>query len=292
MTYETPNFKTITLGEWLVLWFETYKKPVLKPYSVRNIEQMIRLHTPAWLKALPMAKIGLFEVERALAEIPLGRTRIYARQTWHAAFLKAEKLGIIARNVLKLTDSISYRKQRGKALTLTQQRAFLEALNGQRVQWLMLFYLHTGVRRAEALTLQWSDINETEGLILIRGTKTVDSYRHILLTDEVKHILAEQRKQTERETGTRFQTKHPELVFDYSPSYISQAFKKLCPAHHLHDLRHTYITRCAECGINVNVCQQLVGHTTPQMTMSVYTHVIDDFKRREALKFTINPVFS
>lgn len=291
MSYETPDFQAITLGEWLVLWFETYKKPVLKPYSVRNIEQMIRLHTPAWLKALPMAKIGLFEVERALSEIPLGRTRIYARQTWHAAFLKAEKLGIVTRNVLELTDSIRYQKKRGKALTISQQQQFLEALNGQRVKWLMLFYLYTGVRRAEATALEWADINENERLILIRGTKTADSYRHILLTDDVKAILDGQRKQNECETGTRYQTKHPEKVFDFSPSYVSQAFKKLCPAHHLHDLRHTYITRCAESGVNVNVCQQLVGHSTPQTTMSVYTHVMDDFKRREALKFTLNPVF-
>ena len=155
----------------------------------------------------------------------------------------------------------------------------------------MLFYLYTGVRRTEALTLLWSDIDQSERLILIRGTKTDGSYRHILLTDEVEYILNEQKKQSEREIGSRYEAKDPEKVFNYSGSYVSQAFKKLCPKHRLHDLRHTYITRCAECGVNVNVCQQLVGHSSANMTMNVYTHVFDDFKRKEALKFSINPKF-
>ena len=283
------DFALITLGEWLALWFETYKKPVLKPYSVRNIEQVIRLHTPEWFKAYTLKEITVFDVDRALATVELGRTRQYVRQVWHSAFLKAQKLGIIEKNVVELTDAVKYEKKRGNALSIMQQEQFIKALEGKRVKWLMLFYLYTGVRRSEATSLEWSDINEKERLILIRGTKTYDSYRHILLTDEIKMILEEQRKQTEREFGTRYQSKNPKKIFDYSPSYVSQAFKKLCPTHRLHDLRHTFITRCAECGINVNVCQQLVGHSSANMTMNVYTHVFDEFKRKEALKFSIYP---
>ncbi|MBQ8428725.1 MAG: site-specific integrase [Clostridia bacterium] len=290
---KTPKkLQNISLGEWLFLWYDTYKKPYLKPYSLRNIEQMIRLHTPEWLKAMPMPEITQFDIDRALSQIPCGRTYTYARQVLHSAFLKAEKLDIIERNVIILTDQVRYRKKRGKALTSIEQKEFINALEGKRVKWLMLFYLYTGVRRTEALDLEWNDINEAEKLILIKGTKTADSYREILLTDDIKAILDGQRKQIERDKGTRYETKHPEKVFDYQPSYISQAFKKICPSHHLHDLRHTYITRCAECGMNINVCQQLVGHSTPQMTMQIYTHVFDDFKRKEALKFTINPTYN
>ena len=87
-----PDLKNITLGEWLTLWFETYKMPTLKPYSIRNIEQMIRIHTPEWLKAMPMKDITVFHIDLALSKIPLGRTYTYARQVWHSAFLKAQKL--------------------------------------------------------------------------------------------------------------------------------------------------------------------------------------------------------
>lgn len=59
--------KSILFGEWLEQWFEVYKKPNLQPNSVRNIEQILRLHTPVWLKALPMAKITPFDIDKALS---------------------------------------------------------------------------------------------------------------------------------------------------------------------------------------------------------------------------------
>ncbi len=289
MMINETNLKNITLGAWLAFWFETYKKPILKPYSVRNIEQIIRLHTPEWLKQKRLRDITVIDVDRAFSAFKPSRTLVYVKQVWYNAFYKACNLGIIDKNVIAYTDRIRYRKQHGNALSIADQTAFIDCLDGRRVKWLMLFYLFTGVRRTEATNLEWRDIIESENLILIRGTKTVDSYRHILLTEDVKTILDEQRKQIEREIGTKYESKHPEKVFDYSPSYISQAFRKICPNHHLHDLRHTYITRCAESGVSVSVCQQLVGHSTPQLTLGVYTHVMDEFKRKEALKFSINP---
>ena len=275
------KLKNITLGEWLSIWFTTYKQPVLKAYSLRNIEQIIRLHTPNWLKELMLNEISPLQLDFALSAIKQTRTRLYARQVWFSAFLKAVKLGILSRNVVELTEPVKHHKTYGKALTIDEQQKFISALNGKRIKWLMLFYLYSGVRRTEALTLRWADINEQQGVILIRGTKTLESYRNIFLTQELALILQEQRLLT-------YHTNN-EYVFPFSPCYVSQAFKKLCPTHHLHDLRHTYITRCAECGVNVNVCQQLVGHSTPQMTLNVYTHVLDDFKRREASKFSLTP---
>lgn len=287
------RYRDMTLGEWLSFWYATYKQPYLRPYSLRNIEQMIRLHTPAWLKEMRLADISVLDLDKALSELPNGRTRQYARQTWHAAFGKAARLGIVDRNVVELTDAVKYRKERGKALTVKERRDFLQAIKGTRLEWLMRFYLMTGVRRAEALALEWSDIDEQEGLILIRGTKTEGSYRTILLTDEIKQVLAEQRKQNAADRQRRgrgvFHVCSAERVFPFSAEYVSRAFKQFCPTHHLHDLRHTYITLCAESGVNVRVCQQLVGHSTAAMTLNVYTHVMDDYKRKEAAKFMLFP---
>lgn len=289
------RYKNITLGEWLAEWFTTYKRPYLRPYSLRNIEQMIRLHTPAWLKAMRMRDICVLDLDKALAELPNGRTMQYARQTWHNAFAKACKLGIVERNVVDLTDAVKYKRQRGNALNIKERRNFLEAIKGKRMQWLMLFYMLTGVRRTEALTLEWSDIDEDERLILIRGTKTEGSYRSIPLTDDLKYVLSEQRKQNEadklKKGRGKFHEARENMVFPFSAEYVSRTFKELCPAHHLHDLRHTYITLCAESGVNVRVCQQLVGHSTAAMTLNVYTHVMDDYKRKEAAKFTLFPSF-
>lgn len=279
------NFKNMTFGEWLVYWFELYKKNRLKPYSIRNIEQMIRLHTPNWLKAVLLRELSFVEIDAALSAMPPSRTLTYVRQVWNSSLKKAQQLGLISTNPVAITDKIKYKKRRSNALTISEQKKFVDDLEGQRVKWLMLFYLHTGVRRTEALTLQECDIDKESKLIRIRGTKTEDSYRCIILTPEVEKILAEQQKQNK-------QYKIKDLrIFPFSKEWTSREFKRLCPNHHLHDLRHTFITRCAECGVNINVCQQLVGHSTADMTLNVYTHVVDDFKRKEFAKFSITPNF-
>ena len=281
--------ENITFGEWLDYWFKTFKIPDLKPNSLRNIEQVIRLHTPKWLKKMEIKKIKVFDVERALNTLPSSRTRVYVRQVWCSAFIKALKFDIVDKNVVQLTDKIKYVKKHGSALTMAEQVEFFDRIRGERCEWLMLFYIYSGVRRSEALSLRWEDIREDEGLILIRGTKTEGSFRYIVLTPALKNILIEQRRQNILDEGRHYASKNPEIVFPFSAARASHLFHRYCPNHHLHDLRHTYITRCAECGINVNVCQQLVGHSTANMTLNVYTHVMDDFKRKEALKYDVVP---
>lgn len=285
MINERIDIEGVTLGKWLALWYETYKKPHLSEYSLRNIEQQIRLHIPDWLKVLPIAEIKAFDIDRVLLGISGGRTRKYTKQVLHSAFKKALQLGVVEKNIVELVDDIKYKKKKSKALTTIEQAEFLQKIKGRRFENVMLFYLHTGVRRAEGVSLRWEDIDEEKGLIHIRGTKTEESNRYIVLTPDVKKILEKQRLQNEKEKIKG------ELVFPYSITRMSKNFKLVCPNHKLHDLRHTFVTRCAECGINLNVCQQLVGHATSDMTMNVYTHVLDDFKRKEALKFTLFPKF-
>ena len=52
-----------------------------------------------------------------------------------------------------------------------------------------------------------------------------------------------------------------------------------CSALTVHILRHTYITRLFEAGLDVKEIQYLAGHNTMDMALSVYTHY--DRKNRE-----------
>jgi hypothetical protein len=51
-----------------------------------------------------------------------------------------------------------------------------------------------------------------------------------------------------------------------------------------HNLRHTYITRCAESGINPMVLKKLVGHKDIETTLGIYTTVYDNFTKSEMNK--------
>ena len=44
----------------------------------------------------------------------------------------------------------------------------------------------------------------------------------------------------------------------------------------MHDLRHTYATRCVERGIPYKSLQKLLGHASLKVTMDLYVHVSED----------------
>lgn len=281
------DYKNMTMGEWLDYWYNTYKKPKRKPTTIRNIEQMIRLHTPTWLKEKRLVDISIFDIDSALSTMTASRTAVYTRQTWHSAFFKAEQLGILPRNVVSLSEPITYKKKKSKSLSPKELETLFSTVKGKRIEWLFYFAVCSGARRGEIASLLWSDVDFENNTIHIKGTKTQSSDRYIPITDDIRYALEGQRSQIEKEKGTRFESKHPEKVFDYNANYLSHVFKNYSPSHHLHELRHTYITICAERNINVNVCQQLVGHSSPNVTLSIYTHVLDNFKRQETSKFSL-----
>lgn len=51
-----------------------------------------------------------------------------------------------------------------------------------------------------------------------------------------------------------------------------------------HCFRHTFATRCFEANISPKTVQQFLGHATLQMTMDLYTHVLNNHKQEEMKK--------
>jgi integrase len=51
-----------------------------------------------------------------------------------------------------------------------------------------------------------------------------------------------------------------------------------------HCFRHTFTTRCFEAGIEPKTVQKYLGHATLQMTMDLYTHVLQEHSQEEMMK--------
>lgn len=266
-----------TLGEWLAYWLEVYKKPALSESGAANIERVIRLHLSDELKAVCLKDLRAIRIDEALSKIASSRMRKYAFNVLHNALGKAYRLDLIGEMIMEKVERVKHRAKESEPLTHTEQEAFLRAIEGTPQRELFLFYLYTGARRTEALRVRWSDVDFVGRSVRIPGTKTESSRRTLYLLPEVADVLARQRAKN----------LPGDLVFPYCPNYIDKVFKRLCPDHHLHDLRHTFITRCAESGININVTQRLAGHSDIKMTLRIYTHVSDDFKKIEYGKFRL-----
>lgn len=268
-----------TLGDWLAEWYKVYKLPTVSKSTAENIERVIRIHIPQWLKDMPLNELRAFTIDKALSGIPSTRMRKYAFHVLNNSLNKAFRLDYLESDIMKKAEPIKHRSKLGEALTITEQREFLRAVGNHYMRNLFEFYLYTGVRRCEALALRWSDVDFDSETILIRGTKTLSSFRRLDMLPHVRELLEKQRRQCPDSP----------LVFPYKVCIVSRTFKRFCPAHKLHDLRHTFVTRCAECGINVNVCQSLAGHSDVKVTLGIYTHTSTQFRKSEYQKFTLEP---
>lgn len=268
-----------TLGEWLSEWYKVYKLPTVSESTAENIERVIRLHLPQWLKEMRLDELNAFTIDKALSGVQSTRMRKYAFHVLNNSLNKAFRLDYIESDIMKKAEPIKHRSKQGQALTVAEQREFLRAVGNHYMRNLFEFYLYTGVRRCEALSLRWSDVDFESETILIRGTKTLSSFRRLDMLPHVRELLQRQKVQCPESA----------LVFPYKKCIVSRTFKKFCPAHRLHDLRHTFVTRCAECGININVCQSLAGHSDVKVTLGIYTHTSTQFRKSEYQKFRIEP---
>lgn len=268
----------MTLNEWLAEWLNVYKIPYLKESSIKRIKVSIKNHIPQWLKDKELDKLTAFDIDKALASVPHSRSRKYSYFIITNSLHRAYCLDLISSDLSRKVNLIKHKQKRGNALTHEEQEYFLHRIENIRadVANAFKFLLYTGVRRGELLSLRYSDVLYQDGLIFIRGTKTETSERYIILSKEARGILAAQKKYSKND-----------VVFPFNADLLTHTFKQILPNHKLHDLRHTFITRCAESGININVCQNLVGHKSLNTTLGIYTHISIDFTKSEFNKFKV-----
>lgn len=259
-------------GDWLQNWFTVYKKPKIKNSSSEVIETCIRLHVPSELKKTPLKSLTVFDIDKAISLLKPSRTQKVLYDTMCSSLRKAYALDLIRKDFSTLIEPVHYNVNTGKALSRSEVSQFLVAIHGHKLEQLFRFYLYTGCRRVEALALRTSDIYPEH--INIPGFKNIYATRSIPLTPALRDVLSKTKPKAGR-------------VFPFNFDYVTKSFKKLCPAHRLHDLRHTFITRCAECGLHPTVTQRLVGHNKSDTTMRIYTHVSYDYIKKEVEKIDL-----
>ena len=164
----------------------------------------------------------------------------------------------------------------GKAMTIDQQKEFIKVIENRKLNFMYMTYLSTGARQSELLNLTWTDINYENKSIRIPGTKTENAERHIPLFPILQSIF-EQIPHTH------------ERIFPISLKTLKRDFtevkKLLTFPLKLHELRHTFATRCKENGIEDRIIQKWLGHADIKTTTKIYMHVLGEFEQQQALKF-------
>jgi integrase len=192
--------------------------------------------------------------------------------------------------------------------TAQQLAAFLAATRDDRLHALWHRLALTGMRRGEALGLQWDDIDleaaslsarqaliPNGGEVVMSEPKTARGRRVIaldpgtvaVLKGQAARQLAEQAQvRSWSDTGLIFtredgEALHPEVA----SRFFRQAVKRaLLPAIRLHDLRHTHATLALRAGIHPKVVSERLGHASVSITLDTYSHAIPAMQEEAAAR--------
>jgi integrase len=171
-----------------------------------------------------------------------------------------------------------------KALTPEQESKMIEiALTDLDKYEPLLICLLQGVRKGEMLAIRPNDLDFVKGTLRIDEsydeqtpsdlqTKNQDSNRTMPMFELTRKLLI---KYKDHEPTKRIYEKHTSAKMYKALKELHEKAK--LPKFCIHELRHTFITRCHEKGIDEMIVQRWVGHQIgSRMTKAVYTHISND----------------
>lgn len=267
----------VTFYEYATRWLETVKRPNVKETTFADYVVSFERHLfPAFGKKL-LSEIRQFDVQEHLnGLIAQGKSRAAhkQRQLLKSLFEYAEGDELVVRSPMRLIKLPVHETENGDALSKAEEMTFVERClsSGTRSGRAFVFLLYTGLRRSELATVRIED-----GFVIVTSAKQRigrrEKTRAIPISPRLRRLLPE----IERDVET---------FKDLYPNRLGRTFKEWMPEHHLHELRHTFITRCQECGISRELTSLWAGHKADNtMTSNVYTHFSREYQQAEMLKF-------
>ena len=256
-------------------WLEL-KRPTIKPITYEYYVQLFGANINPVLSGRELADIKQSDVQKLVnnyVEQEKYRTALKIFQTLQAVFEFAVGEELLERSPMRLLKAPKYEEKNGVSLTLEEERELLRRLDESKcapeIRAALIFILYTGIRRSELASAKIVD-----GCIEVINSKTRKGFKEKPRIIPVTPMLAEWMHAFDLDKMRKLR-----------PDALTQAFKRLMPEHHLHELRHTFTTRCRECGVPREIVSVWVGHAPDNtQTSNVYTHFSREFMKNEAQK--------
>ena len=303
----------MTVTAWFDYWIENIKGDSIKPNTIRNYKERFEHNIRKCIGKMVLSDVKPMHCQNVLNKMKddYKTSTIYqTRITLYCMFADAVENDVINKN--PVTKAVKYNigkePKKVRALSIEEQKKFLEtAINSSNYNQ-YAFILQTGLRTGELIGLKWSDIDFDKKVIRIQRSmeyrysagewrigepKSKSGYREIPLTEEAITILKNQKEKLRKIKIIDLQ--FSEFVFlsrkgepTKNSAYDTTLFK-LCDKadidrFSMHVLRHTMATRCIEGGMRPKTLQVILGHSNVGITMNLYVHVTEDEKAKEVEK--------
>lgn len=199
-------------------------------------------------------------------------------------------------------------KKEMRVLTREEQSVFVEYLldDMDEYKFGILLALLTGMRIGEVCALRWENIHFSDGVIQVRNTmqrirvfkedspnktkviigdaKSESSSRLIPMINTALK-LCEMRKCEDLSAFVLTGDKH-HYIEPRAMQYRLARYTKECGLDgvHFHTLRHTFATRCVEVDFEIKSLSEILGHSSPRITLERYVHSSIELKKENMNK--------
>lgn len=306
------------LAEYIEYWLEKHVKVKLRPYTYERysthakrvnaalghikLEKLTPKHLMDFYETL--SKDGANQITKG----PLAPKTI--KEIHHfisSALSKAVQWKFIKDNVAQLVDAPTSPDKEAVCLTADQAIMFINRIHREKLKYEVYFMilLLTGMRRGEALGLEWQDIDFKNNTITIErisihskklgfrvgAPKTQRSNRRLSIPKELVDLLRiyKMHQQSERllkgDDWDPEWDEHPRLFVQLSgkPMYPNCPYKRmkaivkelgLPKGTNLHSLRHTHATLLITNNTDPSTVSGRLGHAKTSTTMNIYAHYL------------------
>ena len=305
----------LTTRDFALEYLRRLEREGLRPNSIRLAQGELAYALPSLKDPKahdPLGRMRLQEVKPVHVRAAVDRVieagyapRTVARVLMRlkALFREALRLELVARNP---AEAIQVRLPKGekaaRALEPEEVARLLEAAEASRsrdMALLLRLMLETGLRRGEALALQWGDVDLERGEVRVwRAWAKVGSKGAFtpLKTPTAKRVvplplgLLRRLKARKEELLERLNPEEVDGlhlvggVKPVDPDAFNHYLRRLAERAGLgrvrvHDLRHTWATLALSRGIPLEVVSERLSHASPTITLNVYRHLLEEERR-------------
>lgn len=300
----------ITVKDFMNQWLDLYVKNQLSPTTVQHyVDQTEKYIIPRFghlylqqLKNIDIQK-WIFSLQEAspLTGKPLApKTIKNIMLNLSAAMKKAVMLELIPKNPCDNITMPKLEKFQPDVYSMEEVEKMLNCAKDTDLYLPLMIEICIGLRRGELLALKWHHIDFDNGYLSVeenlvtvdneritKAPKTKSGRRSIQIPSTLLELL--------KDTKAQRRAKNNDYIIcqpdgsPYKSDSFSMKFRRFLKANDLkhirfHDLRHINATIMLSLGISPKVAQERLGHSSYQITMDIYSHVLKKVEKEAADK--------
>lgn len=260
----------VKFNDYMQQWLDTVKRPAVKDTTFKEYVYTTNKYINPEFEGKELISIKGFEIQAFINRFTEAEKFKTAQKIYNLlspVFEYAVIDDIIQKSPMQRISIPRYEQSHGVSLTRAEEKFLIDKLLSEKSIYAQTFVLimYTGVRRSELASIDIKD-----GWIYVTTSKQrkgLKEKRRSLpippMLQKVIHLIDVQE------------------VKKLKPDIVTNHMKDFFTSHHVHELRHTFITRCQECGIQRELVSVWVGHSADNsQTSTVYTH-LDQYREHQ-----------